>query len=55
MASDMQVGFHFFVGEVEDCVDGSLYVKVDQPSLFLLIDLPECFFYSDSSCNDVLL
>ena len=55
MASYLQVGFHFFVGEAEDCVGGFLCVKVDQPSLCPLLDLPECFFHSDSSCSEVLL
>ena len=55
VASDLQVGFHFFVGETEHYVGGFLYVKVDQPSLCPLLDLPECFLHSDSSCSNVLL
>ena len=55
MAYDLQVGFHFFVGEIEGCVGSFPYVKVDQPSLCPLLDFPECFFHSDSSCSDVLL
>ena len=53
MASDLHVGFYFFVGDAEDCVGGFLYVKFDQPSLCPLIDLPECFCHSDSGCSDV--
>ena len=55
MASDLQVDFHFFVGETEDCVVGFPYVKINQPSLCPLLDLPQCFFHLDSSCSDVHL
>ena len=55
MASDLQVSFHLFVCETEDCVGGFPYVKVDQLSYCPLLDLHECFLHPDSSCSDMLL
>ena len=55
MTCDLHVGFHFFVGETENCFGGLPYVKVDQPSLCPPFDLPEGFIHLDSSCSDVLM
>ena len=55
VTSDLQVDFHFFVGETEDSVGGFPYGKINQPSLCPLLDLPQCFFHLDSSCSDVHL
>lgn len=44
MASDLQVGIHFFVGEIADCVNGFPYIKVDQPTLCPLLGLLSASF-----------